>query len=154
IRGGSDHLVESNELQDDLCAIRIADATNVQVVHNRYETRWFGIHVDASRDVTPRRNQAWRTMRALSIERSEDVVVERNLAEHCDTGALVERDAQRCQVIENWFHDCRVGVLCWDDRSTVVRDNAISEPRDHAVVLNSDVELSNNDLGGGDALRV
>ncbi len=158
VRGGEHHLIAENECRDDLCAIRVANAADVRVEHNRYETRWFGIHVDASRGVVVRRNQAWRTMRAASVEGGAGVLVERNLAEHCDTGALIERDATDVVVSDNWFHDCRVGVLCWDDgdggRTTVVRDNAISEPRDHAIVYNRDVTLEANDLGTGDIFRV
>jgi hypothetical protein len=89
-------------------------------------------------------------MRAISVENSRATRVEHNLAEHCDTGAVVEREAAGARVHDNWFHDCRVGVLCWDDVSTTVDANAISAARDHAVVANTAVELRDNDLGGGD----
>jgi alpha-L-fucosidase len=150
VRGGRDNTVEHNECRDDLCAIRVAQAGDIRVVRNRYETRWFGVHVHDARNVLVRRNQAWRTMRAVNVEGGTDVTVEKNLAEHCDTGVLVERDATNTVVAENWLHDCRVGVLCWDDRDTKLRGNAMSEPREHAVVTNTPLHLDGNDLGGSD----
>jgi nitrous oxidase accessory protein NosD len=143
-------MIESNECRDDLCAVRVADAADVRVNGNRYETRWFGIHVVGSKAVVIERNQAWRTMRAVNVEGGSATRVVQNLAEHCDTGVVVERDAVGTEVRENWLHDCRVGILCWDDGSSVVAGNAISEPRDHAIVHNRDLELQSNDLGGGD----
>ena len=79
-----------------------------------------------------------RTMRAVSIEGGRDQLVERNLAERCDTGVLLERDATATRVVENWLHDCRVGVLTWGDAASEISHNAISEPRDHAVVADSE----------------
>jgi hypothetical protein len=88
-------------------------------------------------------------MRAVSIERSAHALVEKNLAEHCDTGALVEGDASGTRIVDNWFHDCRIGVVCWNDRDTTIDANAISAPRDHAIVTNAPVEITNtNELGG------
>jgi nitrous oxidase accessory protein NosD len=111
------------------------------------------VHVDASSAVVVRSNQAWRTMRAISVHGSDRTIVHHNLAEQCDTGVLVEHGASGTEVTDNWLHDCRVGVRCWDDRGTVVAGNAISAPREHAVVTNGPVELRDNDLGGGDVWR-
>ncbi len=141
--------VEHNECHDDLCAIRLADTEDGRVEHNRIETRWFGIHVRDARGVVVRRNRIRRTMRAVSVEGGRDHVVERNLVERCDTGVLLERDATATLVTENWLHGCRIGILGWQDRDTVLWGNAISEARDHAVVGAGARALDENDLGGG-----
>jgi len=60
------------------------------------------------------------------------------------------------RAVPRWFTQCRYGMfvhVCWDDRGTVVAANAISAPRDHAVVVNGPVDLVVNDLGGGDVWR-
>lgn len=149
IIGGADATVEQNECHDDLCAIRIAGSTGGCVAQNRIKTRWFAIHVRDATGVTVRRNRVARTMRAVSIEGGRDHVVELNTVERCDTGVVLERDATATRVSENWLHGCRVGILAWDDRGSVLSGNAISEPRQHAVVANTALVTSGNDLGGG-----
>jgi alpha-L-fucosidase len=149
IIGGADAIVEENECHDDLCAIRIAGSTGGRVERNRMETRWFGVHVRDASGVTVRRNRIARTMRAVSIEGGRDHFVEVNTVERCDTGVLLEREATATRVSENWLHGCRVGILAWDDRGSILTGNAISEAREHAVVANTDLATAGNDLGGG-----
>ena len=134
VQGGAGHLIVQNECRDDLCAIRCVGTTGARLERNRYETRWFGIHLLDAHDSTCYRNQAWRTMRAVGIEGGRGNRVEKQLAEHCDTGVVVERGAGRTAVTDSWIHDCRVGVLVWEAGECTIADNAISEPRDHAVV--------------------
>jgi alpha-L-fucosidase len=153
VSGGADNVVEHNECHDDLCAIRYAGTRGGRIERNRIETRWFGVHVRDSDGVSVRRNRVVNTMRAVSIEGGRDQLVERNLAEHCDTGVLLERGATATRVDENWLHDCRVGVLAWLDERTALTGNAISEPREHAVVADSDLSVAGNDLGGASVWR-
>ena len=88
-------------------------------------------------------------MRGVSVEGGRDHVVEHNLVERCDTGVLLERGATATRVSSNWLHGCRVGILAWDDRGSMLTGNAISEARQHAVVANAIVDTAGNDLGGG-----
>ena len=95
IAGGADHVVVENECRDDLCAIRVAGTERARVDHNRTETRWWGIHVLDATDTVVRSNRASHVMRAVNVEgaRAQRNVIERQLAEHCDTGLVIERGA-------------------------------------------------------------
>jgi alpha-L-fucosidase len=153
VSGGADVWVESNECHDDLCAIRFAGTRNGVVAKNRIETRWFGVHVRDSEGVLVRKNRVKRTMRAVSIEGGRANRIEWNVVEDCDTGVLLERGATATSVASNWLHDCRVGVLAWGDAETELTENGITEPRDHAVVADSDLTVAGNNLGGGTVWR-
>ncbi|HTD51074.1 MAG TPA: DUF1565 domain-containing protein, partial [Acidimicrobiia bacterium] len=150
ISGGADHVVAENECGDDLCAIRLANTDRAHVVHNRMRTRWWGIHVLDARESVLRSNNASHTMRAVDVEGPDagHTVIERQLAEHCDTGAIIERGAHHTRVVDSWFHDCRVGLLIWEAGSVDLSATAISAPRDHAVVADQQLELGGNDLDG------
>ena len=150
IAGGADHVVSDNECCDDLCAIRLANTDRARVDHNRAETRWWGIHLLDARDTVVKSNRAWHTMRVVDVEGagSNGNVIERQLAEHCDTGAMIQRGACATRVVDSWFDDCRVGLLVWEAGSVDVSSLAISAPRDHAVVSDHALDLAGNDLGG------
>jgi hypothetical protein len=75
-------------------------------------------------------------------------VITRHLAEHCDTGVVVERGASDTRVTDSWFHDCRVGILAWEAGTLEVVDTAISAARDHAAVSDAPLDLSGNQLDG------
>jgi alpha-L-fucosidase len=134
VQGGAGHVIAQNECRDDLCAIKCVETVGARVERNRYETRWFGIHLLNATGSVLYRNRAWRTMRAVTVEGGADNRVEKQLAEHCDSGAVVEGGATGTVVTNSWFHDCRVGVIVWGVRDVELLDNAISEPRDHAIV--------------------
>jgi nitrous oxidase accessory protein NosD len=150
IAGGADHVVADNECRDDLCAIRVVGTDGTRVEHNRTETRWWGIHVLDARNTVVRSNRAWRVMRAVNVEGSgaRGTVIDRQLAEHCDSGAVIERGADDTTISDSWFHDCRVGLLVWEAGAVAVTNAAISEPRDHAVVADREIELAGNHLDG------
>ncbi len=150
VAGGADHVVADNECRDDLCAIRIAMTEQARVEHNRTETRWWGIHVLDARNSVVRSNRAWRVMRAVNVEGAgaHANVVDRQLAEHCDSGVVIERGADATTVSHSWFHDCRVGLLAWEAGSITVANVAISAPRDHAVVADRALDLEGNQLDG------
>jgi nitrous oxidase accessory protein NosD len=150
IAGGTDHIVSDNECRDDLCAIRLANTERARVEHNRAETRWWGIHLLDARDTVVRSNQAWHTMRAIDVEgvSARGNVVDRQLAEHCDTGAMIERGATDTRVVDSWFHDCRVGLLVWKAGPVDISGTAISAPRDHAVVSDQTLDLAGNEIDG------
>jgi nitrous oxidase accessory protein NosD len=134
VHGGEGHVIAENECRDDLCAIKCTETVGARVERNRYETRWLGIHLLHAKATSLYRNRAWRTMRAVTVEGGTDNRVEKQLAEHCDSGAVVEGGATGTVVTNSWFHDCRVGVFVWGVDDVELLDNAISEPRDHAIV--------------------
>jgi alpha-L-fucosidase len=150
VAGGADHVVADNECRDDLSAIRVTMTENTRVEHNRTETRWWGIHVVDARDTVVRSNRAWHVMRAVNVEGAgaQGTVIERQLAEHCDTGVVIERGAGATALSDSWLHDCRVGLLAWEAGSIAVTNTAVSEPRDHAVVADRPIELAGNHLDG------
>jgi alpha-L-fucosidase len=150
IAGGAGHVVSENECADDLCAIRLANTDGARVDHNRAETRWWGIHLLDTRESRLRSNRASHTMRAVNVEGSNarGNTIERQLAEHCDTGVLIERGATTTRVVDSWFDDCRVGVLVWEAGSVEIVQSAISAPRDHAVVADRALELAGNQIDG------
>ena len=87
VQGGEGHVIAENECRDDLCAIKCVETIGARVERNRYETRWFGIHLlnahglvalpqpgvahDAGRDRRRRARQPHReaTRRALRQRR-------------------------------------------------------------------------------------
>ena len=127
-------MIAENECRDDLGAIKCVDTIGARVERNRYETRWFGIHLLAARDSSLYRNRALRTMRAVTVEGGSGNRVEKQLAEQCDSGVVVEGGAERTRVTECWLHGSRVGIYVWGAGEVTIRDNAVSEPREHAIV--------------------
>ncbi|HWS48261.1 MAG TPA: right-handed parallel beta-helix repeat-containing protein, partial [Acidimicrobiia bacterium] len=149
IQGGEGHVVHDNECRDDLGAIKLIETRGARVERNRYETRWFGIHVLQSADTALTRNRAWHTMRAVDIEGGRGTSVEKQLAEHCDSGVVVEGGARETSVADSWFHDCRVGLYVWGADAPAFTANAISAPRDHAAIADRPLDLAgDNELGG------
>jgi nitrous oxidase accessory protein NosD len=87
-------------------------------------------------------------MRAVSLEGGHGNRVEKQMAEHCDSGIVVEAGATDAAIVHSWFHDCRVGVLVWGAGSVDVHDVAITAPRDHAVVVDAPLDLKSCTLDG------
>jgi alpha-L-fucosidase len=133
VQGGAGHVIAENELRDDLCAIKCVETVGARVERNRYETRWFGIHLLGAIESSLYRNRAGHTMRAVTVEGGRDNRVEKQLAEHCDSGAVVEGGATATVIAESWFHDCRVGVYMWGV-DVDLQETAISESREHEIV--------------------
>jgi alpha-L-fucosidase len=142
--GGAGHAVSENECRDDLCGIRLSNTDGARVDHNRAETRWWGIHLIDARGTAVVSNQVWHTMRAVDVEgaTARDNLIDGLLAEHCDTGVMVERGATGTRVVDSWFHDCRVGLLAWEAGPLEITGTAISAPRDHAVVSDRPLDLA------------
>ncbi len=83
-------------------------------------------------------------MRAVNVEGGRDSRIEQQLAEHCDSGVVVEGGAANTVVADSWLHDCRLGVLVWGANGCVLERVAVSAPRDHAVVTDQPLRT-----GGG-----
>ena len=50
--------------------------------------------------------------------------------------------------MSSWLHDCRIGLLVWEAGPVEVSANAISAPRDHAVVADREFDYAGNELDG------
>ena len=148
ISGGADHVIAENECRDDLCAIKCTETDGVRIERNRYETRWFGIHLLNAHASSLYRNRAYDTMRAVTVEGGTGNRVEKHLVEHCDSGVVVEGGASETVINDSWFHDCRVGIFVWGADAPRLDRNAISEPREHAIVTDHALVLDTNELGG------
>jgi alpha-L-fucosidase len=153
VQGGRANVIAENECRDDLCAIKCVETRGVEITRNRYETRWFGIHLVAATGSTLYRNRALRTMRAVTVEGGVQNLVDKQLAEHCDSGVVVEGGAANVVIAHSWFHDCRIGVLAWGAGDVLLHESAISEPREHAIVTDRLFEITDSDLGGDTWIR-
>jgi alpha-L-fucosidase len=148
VQGGDAHIISENELRDDLCAIKCVGTTGARVERNHYETRWVGIHLLDATDSTLYRNRAAHTMRAVNVEGGRANRVEKQLAERCDSGVMIEGAAAGTVVTECWLHDCRVGVMVWGAGDAELANVAVSAARDHAVVADRPLNLDHNELDG------
>ena len=137
--------------RDDLCAIKCVATTGARIERNHYETRWVGIHLLDATGSALYRNRAAHTMRAVNVEGGGANRVEKQLAQHCDSGVMIEGAAAGTVVTECWLHDCRVGVMVWGavgESEVELANVAVSEPRDHAVVADRALALDGNELDG------
>jgi nitrous oxidase accessory protein NosD len=101
-----------------------------------------------ARDSVLHRNRAFGTMRAVNVEGGRGNLVERQLAERCDSGVVIEGAAADATVEHSWLHDCRVGVLVWGAESVRLHKVAVSAPRDHAVVSDVVLDVTDCELDG------
>jgi alpha-L-fucosidase len=112
--GGTGHVVEGNDLADDLCAVRLTGVTHSRVIGNRVRTRWWGIHLRDSTSCESRGNEVTRTMRAQCVEGGFGNTVAENVAHRCDSSVLVEQGARDTEVRNNLADDCRIDTLVWE----------------------------------------
>jgi parallel beta-helix repeat protein len=112
--GGSGHVIEDNDVGDDLCGIRLTGATASRVSSNRLRTRWWGVHLRDCTGCESRDNQVERTMRAQCVEGGAQNTVTGNRAHRCDSSVLVELGARDTLIHDNHADDCRVDTLMWE----------------------------------------
>lgn len=135
LNDGSGHRVDANEVEGDLCGVRLRRASGATVTGNRCTTRWWGVEIRGCRDTEVVGNRLVRTMRATNVNGGSGNRVAANVAERCDSGVLVEGGAEGTRVEGNRLDGCRVGILLWNDRDTVVGTNAVTGSRDHDRVV-------------------
>ena len=96
VQGGAGHVIAENECRDDLCAIKCVETVDVRVERNRYETRWFGIHLVSAESSSLYRNRRCDTMRAVTVEggtgNSRREAARRTLRQRCRRGRRGHRD--------------------------------------------------------------
>ena len=112
--GGSGHVVEDNDVSDDLCGIRLTGASDSRVVSNHLQTRWWGVNLRSCTSCESSDNHVERTMRAQCVEGGSGNTVAGNRAHHCDSSVLVEQGAADTIVGDNEADDCRVDTLIWE----------------------------------------
>jgi parallel beta-helix repeat protein len=112
--GGSGHVVDDNDVRDDLCGIRLTGVTGARIAGNRLQTRWWGVHLRTSTGCTSTGNRVERTMRAQCVEGGSDNAIVDNVAVRCDSSVLVEQGASSTVVEGNEADDCRVDTLVWE----------------------------------------
>jgi alpha-L-fucosidase len=144
--GGAGHVITENEIVDDLCAIKCASTTDVEIARNRYETRWFGIHLLDAKKTKLYRNRAEHTMRAVTVEGGADNTIEKHHAERCDSGVVIEGGAENTVVTDSWFHDCRVGFYVWGAGTVELGGNAVSDPRERTAIADRAIECDGDVL--------
>ncbi len=112
--GGGGHEIDSSELTDHLCAIRVSDATAVVVRGNNINARWWGIHLERTEGAHVHGNFVNHTMRGIDIDGGSQALVDGNAVCDGDSGCIVQSGASDCDVSGNRWERCRIGVLRWD----------------------------------------
>jgi len=123
LRGGSDHVVESCEIRDHLCAVRVSDATGVEIRGNDIAGRWWGVHLERTERAHVHANFVNRTMRAVDVEGGTQALIDGNAVCDGDSGCIVQWGASGCQVSGNRWERCRIGLLAWDATALHEQDN-------------------------------
>jgi alpha-L-fucosidase len=134
VNDGAGHRIDANQMEGDLCGIRVRRATDVRVAGNQCTTRWWGGELDAVVEGEVSGNRLVRTMRAVAVDGGRGNRVVANVAERCDTGVLVEHGAEGTEITANRLDRCRVGVLVWSSPDTEQSANTVTGSRDHDLV--------------------
>jgi alpha-L-fucosidase len=112
--GGGGHRVSSCDLQDHLCAIRISEATDVEIRGNNLSARWWGVHLERTSGVHVHGNFVNHTMRGIDIDGGSQAMIDGNAVCDGDSGCIVEWGASDCEISGNRWERCRIGVLAWE----------------------------------------
>jgi alpha-L-fucosidase len=137
INDGSGHRIDANNVDGDLCGIRVRRATDVRIAGNHCATRWWGIELTSVDDGEVSGNRIVRSMRAVNVNKGSNNRVVANVAERCDTGVLVEQGAEATELTANRRDRCRVAVLLWNSADTEQSANTVTGSRDHDLVTGS-----------------
>jgi alpha-L-fucosidase len=131
IEGGSDHLVEGNDIADVLKAVRLARTLGATVRGNRLRGRWWGVRAIDTEGTNVLGNAIEHSMRAVDIDGGTLAAVGGNAVSDGDSGCLVQRGATDTTVSGNRWERCRIGLLAWDAGAVRHHDNAavdLAEP--------------------------
>jgi alpha-L-fucosidase len=114
ILGGAGHLIESCDLHDHLCAVRLKGTVGATVRGNVVRARWWGVHLIGTESAEVTGNAFTNTMRAVDVEGGAQATVAGNAVSDGDSGCVVERGAADVSVSGNRWERCRIGLLAWD----------------------------------------
>ena len=123
LRGGNGHHIESNELNDHLCAIRGTGTASSTIRGNEIRGRWWGVHVDLADYAHVHGNRVTETMRAVDIDGGSRAGVDGNSVRDGDSGCVVTDGAADAEVYGNHWDRCRVGLIAWGASNLAHRDN-------------------------------
>lgn len=135
LTGGSGHSVVQNEVVDHLCNVRLRDASASVISENRFEGRWWAVHLANCDHVAVIENNIQHTMRAVDVQSGNGAIVTGNWIADGDSGALVEMGATDTSVIDNHIERCRIGVLVWDAPTTRVGPNTFVDLHEEDPVV-------------------
>ena len=136
ITGGEEHEIDSCEIHDHLCAIRVVDTTGTLIRGNNISARWWGVHLHGTERAHVYGNHIDHTMRAVDVDGGTEALIDGNAVADGDSGCIVQWGASGCQVSGNCWERCRIGLLAWEATGLHQQDNLsidLHEP-DHAVV--------------------
>lgn len=122
--GGSGHEVDSCDIHDHLCAVRVSDGVGAVVRGNNITARWWGVHLERTEGAHVYGNFVNHTMRGIDIEGGSQALIDANAVCDGDSGCIVEWGASDCDVTGNRWERCRIGVLAWDTMGLRARANA------------------------------
>ena len=72
VNDGTGHRIDANEIDGDLCAVRMRRTVNAHVTGNRIEGRWWGVHLEGAVGTDVSGNRVTRTMRAYNATGGRD----------------------------------------------------------------------------------
>jgi len=135
LNGGSGHLISRNEVIDHLCNVRLTQTIAASVSENRFEGRWWAVHLAGCDHIEVVDNSVQHTMRAVNVEGGNGCVVTGNWIADGDSGALIEFGATETAVIDNHVERCRTGVLVWDAPTTRIGPNTFVDLHEEQAVV-------------------
>lgn len=135
LTGGSGHVITRNEVIDHLCNVRLRDASASTISENRFEGRWWAVHLANCDHIEVIDNGTQHTMRAVDVEGGNGTIVTDNWVADGDSGAVVEFGATDTSVIDNRIERCRIGVLVWDAPTTRVGPNIFVDLHENTHVV-------------------
>jgi alpha-L-fucosidase len=136
IVGGGEHEIDSCEMHDHLCAIRVADTTGTIIRGNNISARWWGIHLQLTERAHVYGNHIDHTMRAVDVDGGTQALIDGNAVADGDSGCIVEWGASGSQVSGNCWERCRIGLLAWDTTGLHEQDNLSIDlhETDHSII--------------------
>ena len=137
LMGGDQHEIDSCEIHDHLCAIRVSDATGAVIRGNNISARWWGVHLQRTERTHVYRNHIDHTMRAVDVDGGTEALIDGNAVADGDSGCIVEWGASGSQVSGNCWERCRIGLLAWEATGLHEQDNLSIDlhEADHAIIL-------------------
>ncbi|MEX2626633.1 MAG: alpha-L-fucosidase, partial [Ilumatobacteraceae bacterium] len=113
VTGGYGHTVDSCEIHDHLCAIRLTRTLDSTVRGNVIAARWWGIHLVDTDASHVHGNAVSSTMRAVDVDGGTHAEISGNAVSDGDSGCVVQRGASDTIVSGNHWDRCRIGLLAW-----------------------------------------
>jgi alpha-L-fucosidase len=128
IFGGGDNEIDSCEFAGYRRAIRVVEASGIEIAGNHIESHHCGVHLERADHAHVHRNLVISTMRAVDVDGGTGAVIDGNAVFDGDSGCVVRGGATDCEISGNHWERCRIGVLGWNA-------GEIHEFDDHAVDL-------------------